>query len=139
VGYYDTPGSAYGVAVVDRYIYMADYSAGLQIYERLPIGIKEHSGEPVCSHYIRLLQNPVQNGFIRLSLVPGNQVTKQPGNIAFDLYNIAGQKVAIFRKLLSGSGGQEIKLPTKNLASGIYFLKVTTSADATRFKVVLAK
>ncbi len=32
-GYYDTPGDAYGVAMSGNYAYVADYGAGIEIYE----------------------------------------------------------------------------------------------------------
>jgi len=41
VGYYDTPGSAYDVAVKGSYAYVADGSGGLQIYKNLLIDVEE--------------------------------------------------------------------------------------------------
>ncbi len=40
-GYYNTPGSALGVAVAGSYAYVADYTAGLQIIQFYGGGIEE--------------------------------------------------------------------------------------------------
>lgn len=41
IGYYDTPGYAFGVAIANNYAYVADGGSGLRIIEFYGVGIEE--------------------------------------------------------------------------------------------------
>ena len=99
VGYYDTPGSAYGVAVSGGYAYVADDSAGLRIIEFYGGGVEEKE----------IIQNkePVSTVVCQVLKVPGED---QPA----ELFDITGKKVLKLKPGLNDVRG---------IKPGVYFIK----------------
>ena len=133
VGYYSTPGQPKGIFTDEPYIFVADFGCGLQIYENLLSGIEE-TEEIIYNPQIWLLQNPVRGDFIELEL---QLVDKKRAELS--LYNLLGQKVKSFS--LTGLSVEEnrVRLQTKNLSSGVYFLKLKEKEINESIKVTIIK
>ena len=133
VGYYNTPGTAWHVHVSDPYAYVADGSAGLQIYEFYQQSIEE-SDHIVSNSRLQLLQNPISGDYIELWLPTSHSDTP-----ILSIYNSFGQ---IIRKLYLNrlfSGEHMVRIPTKELSSGVYFLKFKTGAYKETRKLLLIR
>ena len=132
VGYYETPGNPRSVYVSGSYAYVADGSCGLQIYENLLAGV-ESSEDKVSYTKFRLLQNPVMGDYIELELC-----LKEKDNAKLWLYNILGERVKTFL-LNELSGKHRVRLQTKGLASGIYFLRLEEERSNQVAKVIIVR
>jgi hypothetical protein len=110
VGFYDTPGYAYGIALSGDYIYVADEHTGLQIYEYLVPDIKvlDGDGEKVLKVSKNLFMDKTE---INLSGV------KFPTKL--NVYDITGrirEKAPIYNSFPVSIGD--------DLPPGIYFIRV---------------
>jgi len=54
-----------------------------------------------------------------------------------DLFNIAGQQIAIVENRVLNSGNQTIPLNTEKLAAGVYFIRLRTVNYSTAKKLVV--
>ena len=81
VGFYGTPDCALGITVVDKYIYVASKKAGVQIYEKLLLGVetkdeiinketletiiegKESAGKILADEFLRHIHFVIQRGW----------------------------------------------------------------------------
>ncbi len=134
VGYYNTPGTPYAVAISNSYVYVTAGDAGLQIYEHLIYGVDEstYEGHTFCS--LQLVQNPVHDGYITLTL----QISKK-STICLNLYNILGQKIKTFPQACYSAGCHKLTLPVRDVPPGVYFLKSHTPFSQDALKVIIAK
>ncbi|MFO7651815.1 MAG: hypothetical protein R6X13_10810 [bacterium] len=102
VGWYDTPGSAYGLALDLPYVVVADYYCGVTVLEYEPIGLAEMPAAP-SGH--RLLPSVVRGV---LSLRPSADGSRQV------LLDACGRRV---RDLKPGDND------VSRLAPGVYFVR----------------
>ena len=122
IGYYYTPALAQGIYVLSSYAYVASEYCGLQIYEFLLHDVEE-SADVFVNSGLRLLQNPVRDNYIELWLpVP------HTGTSVLSLYNALGQRVKLLSLNNFSSGEHFIRMPTKDLSGGVYFLKLEAGA-----------
>ena len=133
VGYYDTPGWPEDVVVSGSYAYVTNRFSGLQIYENLLIGVEE-SQDVVSIPRFRLLQNPVTGDYIELGLSH-----KQEGRYDIGLYNLLGQKVKTFSISGLSAGEYKIRLQTKTLSGGVYFMRIKGKKTEQFIKVTIIK
>ena len=120
VGYYETPASAYAVYTSDRYIYVADGAAGLQIYELLPIGVKENPmtiASPICL-------TPTLN---RLAY-------DVPGQAQLTLYSADGRRV--LEETVEGKGTWDAPAA---IPHGVYFARIENDSGSIRAKLVVLR
>ena len=132
VGYYDTPGSDECIAVAGPYVYVAAKTAGLQIYENLLLGIDESPNKIILP--IRLLQNPVSGNYIELELS-----IKQRDGWEIGLYNLLGQKVKTFPIRGLSPGKYRIRLETRGLIGGVYFLRLQGKENQQSIRLTIIK
>ena len=132
VGYYDTPYRPQDIAVGDSFVYVADFGAGLQIYENLLLGIDDSRDQIALP--IRLLQNPVAGDYIEIELS-----LKQQDMYEIGLYNLLGQEVKTFSISGLSAGRHRIRLETKGLAGGVYFLRAADKKTQQYIKVTIMK
>ncbi|MBS1261700.1 MAG: hypothetical protein MAG453_01029 [Calditrichaeota bacterium] len=64
---------------------------------------------------------------------------KRPGNVRLTLYNLLRQEVRTLIDEHFAAGRHEISLDGSSLASGTYFLRVTTAENAATRKVKLVR
>ncbi|TES92745.1 MAG: T9SS type A sorting domain-containing protein, partial [Candidatus Cloacimonadota bacterium] len=133
VGYYVTPYWAYGVYVSGSYAYVADRYAGLQIYEFLGVGVEE-SKDIVSFSKLRILQNLIRDDYIKFELC-----LTQRDDIEVGLYNLLGQRVKTLSLNSLSAGKHNLKLQTKGLSSGIYFLRFEGELNNQSVKVTILK
>jgi hypothetical protein len=75
-----------------------------------------------------------------LQMLPGGQVQfilPQAGQIKLELFDLLGRKVATLREGFEPAGIQTIPLDNSNLPSGIYLMRLRTSAGAQVIKVLI--
>ena len=133
VGYYDTPYSGNNVAVSGAYAYVADGRSGLQIYENLLFGIGDSQDE-ISLPVFRLSQNPVVCDYIEIELS-----VEQKDGYDLNLYNLLGQKVKTFTISGLSAGKHKIRLETKGLTGGVYFLRMGDKESQQCVKVTIMK
>jgi len=133
VGYYDTPDNAVDVNVIGANIYVADAWAGLQIYENLLYGINE-AETMISNPGMLFFQNPIRGNHIEFWL----QIT-QIGTPVFSFYNTLGQRIKKFSLSQVSSTKRLIRIPTKGLPSGVYFLKFETEDYTETKKLILLR
>ncbi len=133
VGYYLSPGSSQGIFVVDPYIFAAQGFCGLQIYENLLTGIEE-SNKVVSIPKFRLLRNPTRGDYIEVELH-----LAQNDNVGLELYNLLGQRVKTFSLNGLSSGKNTVRLQTKCLANGVYFLRLKSNSFNQTSKLILVR
>jgi len=133
VGYYETSDNAAGVAVSGTYVYVADAFNGLQIYEFLPPGVEE-SKQEVLSSKLKLLQNPIKGEYVELWLYLAHE--EMP---VLSLYNALGQRVKVFFLNKTSSGEHLVRIPIKDLPSGVYFLKLEAGDYSATEKLLLIR
>jgi hypothetical protein len=134
VGFYDTPSSAYNIAVSSTTVYVAAYHSGLQVYEHMVSHIDEDRQEDLGMHAIQLLQNPVTNDKIHLRL---HALSATP--LGFSIFNAAGQKVQDHAGTLYDAGVHDMVIPLYALPIGVYFLTLQGSHQSTAIKVIIAR
>ena len=99
----------------------------------LTVSVKE-SKEIVLHPKLQLLHNPIKCDYIELELQPGS-----PKSAEFTLYNLLGQKVKTFSLDGFSSGKQKVKLETRGLLSGIYFLRLENDSLNKSIKITIIK
>jgi hypothetical protein len=134
IAWYITPGQARGVAADADRIYVADGEDGLQAYQLLPDAVAEAPARIARQPAIRLDQNPVADGLIKLSI---DRPASQP--VEFALFDLTGRRVARFALSQLKPGRNHVKLSVRDLSSGIYFLVPEGSLTPRRLKLVIAR
>lgn len=132
-GYYTLPDIALDLDVANEKIYVADGYCGLQIYENTLFGVDEFDNK-ACGSGFRLLQNPVFGGVftIRLNIARSTDTY-------LDVYNTLGQKVKTYSLGNLNVGSHTIQLCATDLASGIYFLKLSSDSSVRTEKLLLLR
>jgi hypothetical protein len=133
-GFYNTPSNAFGVAAVEPYVFVVDAGSGLQIYEHLPVGVEESQKRESTQPRVRLLRNPVWHDGIQIELT-----VMHVECIRLGLYNLIGQQVALSEYRPSSPGRHEVSISTRDIANGVYFLRLDGMPDAQSAKVVVLK
>jgi len=110
VGFYDTPGYAYGVTLSGNYIYVADEHTGLQIYEYSPSGIEITEGNR--KKVLKISRNSF-TGTMEMSL----SGIDFPATL--NVYDITGR----LREKTTVYNSSPLKIGA-DLSPGIYFLSV---------------
>jgi sugar (pentulose or hexulose) kinase len=121
VGYHDTPCWARGVAVSGEYVYVADWTCGLWIYQLYGMGVQETTNDERGTMKVG---PTVVRGVL---LLPGSQSASSSC-----LMDISGRKVMDLRP---GANG------VRALAPGVYFVReaqAQAQAQAVR-KVVITE
>jgi hypothetical protein len=134
VGYFSTPGQPKGIFADEPYIFVADGGCGLQIYENLLLSIEEKQQNQSSYPYLRILQNPIRGNHIELEL---QLVDKKSAELF--LYNLLGQRVKSFSLTGLSIGKNKVRLQTKNLSSGVYFLRLEGKEINESIKVTFLK
>lgn len=96
----------------------------------LPVATKPRTTVKKTSSVLR--SQRVGNGTIALSLQ-----MEHPSEVSLQLSTVSGQKVYSNVRQIEGSGVQQATFPLNNLASGIYFGKVTASRQTVLTKVMI--
>ena len=123
VGYYVTQGYATAAAASGGYIYVADDTLGLQIYQYYGGGVEETPHAEVRT--TKCLSTVVQ-GVLMLGAVDSKQNT----GYRAELLNVAGRKVAVLH-----AGANDVS----RLAPGVYFVReAQAQAQAVR-KVIITE
>ncbi len=67
------------------------------------------------------------------------RVQNHKGDLKLELYNISGKRVLERSLANSGNTTQEIKIPTKNLSSGVYFGIVKSAGETKKVTIAIEK
>ncbi|TET16914.1 MAG: T9SS type A sorting domain-containing protein, partial [Candidatus Cloacimonadota bacterium] len=135
VGYYATPDHARDIFFNEPYIFVVDRDCGLQIYQFYGAGVEEDLEKLfVTQPSIKLLQNPVKGNYIELLLS-----SPKNSNTEIALYNLLGQKVRAYSFGNLKSGKNALRLDTKGLITGTYFLKSENLQNHKTVKIILIK
>jgi len=118
IGYHDTY-SARNLAISDGYIYVADWTAGLQIFEYLPNSIPEE-GETE-SDLLEVVSNPSQFSTTLRFVLP------RESNIELTIFDLSGRQIDAPASGVHQTGQHEIVLC--GLFPGVYFAKLTTDSS----------
>jgi len=115
VGYYPPPDRAEAVYNAGPYVYIADWSAGLQIYKNLLYGINEEQPPKITQNIFKISPNIARSKFTITFSTPENRY------VNISLYDISGRKV---KNLYSGNiRGKHRFFFGINIPSGIYFIR----------------
>jgi hypothetical protein len=112
---------------------VADYSDGLQIFGLLTGDVAESGPASLRRFSARILGNPAR-GLIRLSLT-----MPEAGNVNLQLFDVSGRRADSWRLTGMKTGTSVLSLPCKDLAPGVYFLRIATPSAVSRQKLVIAE
>jgi hypothetical protein len=129
VGYYDTPGRAQGIKAIGNLAYIADYSCGFVILEFTGSGVAENKKIKLLPT-LKISSNP---------LTPFSAISyflPQETKVNLVLYDIAGRQIRVLEKSNHKQAGKYY-FNLKNLANGVYFLKLETEKYKVVKKIVL--
>jgi len=133
VGFYALPNLIPGyVCATDNLIFVST-SAGLQIFEYFGTDVKESDKKRELGSIfgIRILQNPVCGNTLSISLPLGINA-----EIGLSIYNCIGQRV--FNDVIFSDGNRtHLDICVSNLASGVYFLCISTKSNTKILKFVV--
>lgn len=116
------------------YAYVGTYYCGLQIYENLLSGVEGKARGIVSHSGLKILQNPIRGNYIELELC-----LTQRDNADINLFNVIGQRIRTYSFDRFSAGKHSLKLQTKNLSSGIYFLRLESGLINQTLKVTIVK
>ncbi|MDP8237952.1 MAG: T9SS type A sorting domain-containing protein [Candidatus Hatepunaea meridiana] len=135
VGFYNTPGSAHGVILSeDGLIYVADYT-NVGIYRFTdPAKVDDPAVSiPVKFKLYAAYPNPFNaTTTIKYSL-------SYPNIVSLHLYNPLGQHITTLFNDYRQAGIHSISLNSKNLQSGLYFVRLETTDQIAAQKVILVR
>jgi flagellar hook assembly protein FlgD len=139
VGHYKTPGWAHGVAADGDYVYVADGSAGLQIYKNLLEGVEESKEEMPAG--VLLYQNE-PNPFVEVTNIKFQIPNKS--RVRLKVYDLSGRLVKILVDNEMERGYYEVKWDGRNsfgekVGEGIYFYELQAGKLKTVKKTILLR
>jgi hypothetical protein len=131
VGYHTRPGAAGNLAVQGSLVFTVDRGTNLNILENVLYGIDEAGPGQVAESPVRLLENPVRNGRLRLAIPPN-----AAGTATLSVFDVAGRNVAQYPALALW-GRRWLDVPVGSLPSGGYILRVSTPGGSQYAKFVV--
>jgi uncharacterized secreted protein with C-terminal beta-propeller domain len=131
VGYHTRPGAAGNLAVQGSLVFTVDRGTNLNILENVLYGIDEAEPGQVAEPPVRLLENPVRNGRLRLAIPPN-----AAGTATLSVFDVAGRNVAQYPALALW-GRKWLDVPVGSLPSGGYILRVSTPGGNQRVRFVI--
>ena len=131
VGYHTRPGTAGNLAVQGSRVFTVDRGTNLNILENVLYGIDEAGSGQVAESPVRLLENPVRNGRLRLAIPPN-----AAGTATLSVFDVAGRSVAQYPALALW-GRRWLDVPVGSLPSGGYILRVSTPGGNQRVRFVI--
>ena len=130
--YYDTPGVAHDLAVIDDLVYVADETS-LGVYRNTMVGLPDRETIPFPGNYeiVSIYPNPFNSTTtIQYSLPVASPVS-------LNVYNINGQLVKVLVNRYMQSGKHRIVWEAENVVSGVYFIKIENGWKNDIVKTVL--
>ncbi|MCX6840864.1 MAG: hypothetical protein NTX53_01005, partial [candidate division WOR-3 bacterium] len=131
VGYHTRPGTAGNLAVQGSRVFTVDRGTNLNILENVLYGIDEAEPGQVAESPVRLLENPVRNGRLRLAIPPN-----AAGTATLSVFDVAGRNVAQYPALALW-GRRWLDVPVGSLPSGGYILRVSTPGGNQHVRFVI--
>jgi len=131
VGYHTRPGAAGNLAVQGSLVFTVDRGTNLNILENVLYGVDEAGPGQVAESSVRLLENPVTNGRLRLAIPPD-----AIGTATLSVFDVAGRSVAQYPALALW-GRRWLDVPVGSLPSGGYILRVSTPGGNQRVRFVI--
>jgi hypothetical protein len=139
-GYYDTPGTAYGVAANNDIAIVSDFTS-LGIYDCSDAQGASDGADSNLPTQISLLSN-YPNPFNSSTVVRFENTA--PGNVAVDIIDLLGRKVAVIANENFQPGLHSIRwdgsgLDGRAVSSGQYFVRVQSGDNSKSLPVTLLK
>lgn len=134
MGYYDTPGCAWGVAVSGNYVYVAD-GAFFGIYDCSAVlsAAKPYIVPPSTFRLSPAFPNPF-NTVTELRLDVPRDVR---GRLV--VFDILGREVTTLRDGMISAGSQTVRWDASGVATGTYLVRLESEPYTATQKVILMK
>jgi hypothetical protein len=141
----DTPGNAWGLALTDTHVLVADTDKGMQV---IPLqclvatsvppaspGSNDASSDPVT---VSVRPNPVREGAVFALDVP------RGGDLHVELFDATGRRVREMRRHSVSRGGALVRWDGRDdagrpVASGLYFARVSWPGGASVARVTVSR
>lgn len=120
---YPTQDTLYGPAVL--WTLLGD--PALRIKRPLPTALSDDRRQPTSASELRIEPNPARG------VVSVSYSLPRAANVAVALYNAAGELVSVLDDGCRLEGVQRVRLDTRNLSSGLYFVRMTSGRVQPRF------
>ena len=132
VDIYRSPGMAWDLTKNGEYISIADTYSSITLRPALT-NISEIQNRSNQLSLIQNYPNPFNSSTsIRFSL-------PEPSDVAIEIYNILGQRVAVLFDGYQSSGSHSVNWNAADLSSGLYFARVSVGGRTENTKMVLSK
>jgi hypothetical protein len=139
---YDTPGSANGLAVDDRYLYVADYYGLLQLRkpDLIPTDVEESAADNMLPTFE--IRSNYPNPFNATTTIQFD--LPRSAEVSLSVRNVLGEHVATLVHRRMSAGAHQVTWSGKNdagadVASGVYFLELRAEGATASRKVLLLK
>ncbi len=134
-GYYDTPGNATDIAVVDNLAYVVDYS-NVGIYDcSEALTVPTESCDILPTSFS--LSTPFPNPFNSTTTI--GYSLPAAGAVSLIVYDLSGREVAYLADGVKPAGTHEAVWVADGMASGVYVVSLNAGGVIMREKVVLVK
>jgi hypothetical protein len=134
IGYHDTPSHAFGVAIRDSLIFVADYD-NIGVYRYTSTGVADPRAVASLPHGVSLsaFPNPFNSSAVIRFELPS------AGEVKMTVYDINGREVAELVHRAMPAGKHNVRFDGSSLSSGLYFVSLRTAQQSMTRKLVLLK